>query len=290
MPDIGMYFNKAEVHEAIIRGGFERFADIPEQFLDEDIVCDWLHYAGSPIEKYYAQVPQKWRSDGFLQFAAFNGCNVLKDTSPDQTLCYRALVGRCVANDCWSLSNVHPEFRDDEILKAVSKRLKGADFLMLIKEIDWIGPAMSDDLVRECCSEDFEFALGAPPGLLRQDIIEYLDLKWPKVLRTIRDHGRLDLLSIKLAKDGWPENHNLLSPTSLPQAIDELRHTSRINYPETLYMAYIMRFPIEDVVSAMSGSRLKKLLLEMYPKEALTPFLKQDNGLKGIFLEDAMGL
>lgn len=290
MPEIGMYFNQAEVDEGILLGRFKRFADIPEQFMDEDIVCDWLHYAGSPIEKYYAQVPQKWRSDGFLQFAAFNGCNVLKDTSPDQTLCYRALVARCAVNDCWSLRDVHPEFRDDEILKAVSKRLKSHEFLNLIKEIDWIGPAMSDALLRECCSDDFEFALDAPPGLLGHDIVEYLDLRWPKVFRTIRDRGRFDLLSEKFSKDGWPGNYNLLEPSTLSQAIEELRYTSRINYPETMYMAYIMRFPLDEVVPAMSGSRLKKLLLEMYPKEALTPYLKHDKGLKGIFLEDALGI
>lgn len=297
MPDIGMYLNKAEVHEAIVLGVFKRFADIPEQFLDDDLVCDWVHFSGSPIEKYYAQVPQQWRSDEFLKFAAHSGCNVLKDTSPKQTHCYRALVNLCMANDCWDLRDVHPDFsdneiklRDDDLLKIAVKRLGAVDFLKLIKDIDWIGPAMSDNLVQKCCLEDFSFALDAPPGLLRKDIHEYIDLRMSTVLKTIRDRGRLDLLSIKLSEDGWPEYYNLLNPTSLSQAIDEIRHTSRINFPETLYMGYIMKFPIEDVVPAMSGSRLKKLLLEMYTKEELAPFMKQDNGLKGVLLDDALGL
>jgi hypothetical protein len=297
MPDIGMYFNKEEVHQAIVLGRFKCFADIPEQFLDEDLVCDWVHFSGSPIDKFYAQVPQRWRSDGFLKFAADGGCNVLKDTNPKQTHCYRELVRLCVANDCWDLRDVHPTFRDNEIklrddglLSVVLKRLGPAEFLKLIKDIDWIGQAMSDNLIQQCCRDDFAFALDAPPGLLRQDVHEYMDLRWPKVLKSIRDCGRLDLLSTKLVKDGWPESHNLLNPTSLSQAIDELRHTSRMNHSETLYMGYIMRFPIEDVVPAMSGSRLKKLLLEMYSVDELQPHMKQDNGLKAVLLDDALGL
>lgn len=296
MPDIGIYLNKAEVHEAIVLGVFKRFADIPEQFLDDDLVCDWVHFSGSPIERYYAQVPQQWRSDEFLKFAAHSGCNVLKDTSPKQTHCYRALVNLCMANDCWDLRDVHPDFsdneiklRDDDLLKIAVKRLGAVDFLKLIKDIDWIGQAMSDELIEQCCRDDFSFAIDAPPGLLRKDVHEYINFRSHKVFKTIHDRGRFDLLSLKLA-EGWPENTNLLSPTSLPQAIDELRHTSRVNSAATLYMGYIMRFPIEDVVPAMSGSRLKKLLLEMYSKEALAPFMKQDNGLKGVLLDDALGL
>jgi hypothetical protein len=290
MQDTRIYLTAAEVDEGILLGHFPRLSDIPEQFLDDNLAIEWLKFAGSPIERHYAQVPQALRSSAFLKFAAFNGCNVLKDTSPAQTECYRELVHLCLMNDCQALRDVHPKFRTVQTLKVLKTRFNALDFLPLIQDIEWVGPAMSDELVSELCDDDFSFVLQAPASLLRKDLVDYVDLRRPKVITSLRINGRLDLLAAKLAKEGWPKNYDLTRPASLEDVVARLPGCTPRYYPETLYLAFVMTYPIDQVVPAMNTVHLKKLLLEMYSIDELRPHMKQDNGLKAVLLDDALGL
>lgn len=124
---------------------------------------------------------------------------------------------------------------------------------------------------------------------MRGDMCKYVDLYRPKIPVLLRSRGRLDLVAETIEVHGWPSNR-IDVPSSLEEAVDLVLESNLGQYRETLYMGYVMLFPIEDVVPAMKGARLKKLLLEMFPAEALQPFMKRDKALKGVLLEDAMGL
>jgi hypothetical protein len=100
----------------------------------------------------------------------------------------------------------------------------------------------------------------------------------------------MDLIAEKIKFNGWLDSENYPEPSSLGEAIDYLLEQRPAFSPEALYMGYVMLYPIDDVVPAMKGNRLAKLLLEMYPAEALKPYMKRNNALRGVILEDAMGL
>jgi hypothetical protein len=55
-------------------------------------------------------------------------------------------------------------------------------------------------------------------------------------------------------------------------------------------MAYVMTYPMDEVVPLMCERKLHKLVLEMYPKEALTPYMKKYRDLRGVALEEELGL
>lgn len=283
-----LFSSKNEVYWAIFRHDIKHFADLPEEFLDADMAFQWLKCAGDPVAVHYAQIPQQWRSDEILEFAACEGVNVLKDISPEQTERYSGLANICSVHDYRILLDVHPQFRNDkDLIKNVCSRYR-SNLAQLVNEIDWFGPAIPDDLFNERCQNDLAFALDVPPQLLRQDIIEYVNLYQPSKVLILRHSGRMDLIAEKIETDGWLNNYP--EPLSLEEGIEYLLETRPCFSPETLYMGYVMLYPFEDVVKAMKGNRLAKLLLEMYSAEALKPYMKRDKSLKGALLEDAMGL
>jgi hypothetical protein len=283
-----LFSSKNEVYEAIFRHDIEHFSELPEEFLDADMAFQWLKGAGDPVAVHYAKIPQQWRSDEILEFAAGEGVNVLKDISPEQTKRYSVLANLCSIHDYRILLDVHPQFRNDKaLIKNVCSRYRST-LAQLVNEIDWFGPAIPDDLFVERCQNDLKFALDVQPHLLRQDIIEYVNLLQPSKVLILRSLGRMDLIAEKIETDGWLDNYP--EPLSLEEAIGYLLETRPCFSPEALYMGYVMLYPFEDVVKAMKGNRLAKLLLEMYSAEALKPYMNRDKALKGALLEDAMGL
>ena len=282
------FSSKDDVLEAIFTDGFRHFADIPKEFLDADIAFQWLSKSGDPVEAHYAQIPHKWRSDDLLDFVAREGVNILKDTSPAQTQRYPALVMLCVGHDYKCLLDVHPQYRSDQwLVKGVCNRFP-LTLSKVVNDIDWFASAMSDDLFDECCRDNLQFCLDVLPDLMRKNIVEYVNLDSRKKLLLLRSCGRVDLIAEKITVDQWPEQYD--EPKSLAEAVDAVLDCRPGYYTETLHMGYVMLYPIEDVVPAMKGARLKKLLLEMYPAEDLKPFMNRDNVLKGVLLDDALGL
>jgi hypothetical protein len=285
------FSSKDEVYEALFKDGFRHFSDIPKDFADDKIAFEWLRRQQGDADlagALYAQIPPQLRSDELLEFVAREGVNVLRDTSPEQTKRYPLLMYLCSAHDYRTLRDVDPAFRNDQtLLKNICSRYKSG-LAKLVNEVDWFGPAMSDDFFDECCRDDLQFALDVSPTLMRKSIVEYVDLDSRKNLLLLRSCGRVDLIAEKITVDQWPEQYN--EPKSLAEAVDAVLDC-RSGYPtETLHMGYVMLYPIDEVVPAMKGARLKKLLLEMYPAEALKPFMKHDSVLKGALLDDALGL
>jgi hypothetical protein len=79
-------------------------------------------------------------------------------------------------------------------------------------------------------------------------------------------------------------------PSTLFDAVGLIKQAESGGTDEALGMVYAMTYPLDQVVTAMTGNRLKKLLLEMYTAGELRPYLMQDTELKGVILEAALGI
>jgi hypothetical protein len=288
-----------QVLEAISARKVLRFCDIPEHLQNGESASSWLStilsYGMASPDPYYAEVPVKCRTDKFLRIAATLGCRVLKDTHPEDTGIYRELAVAAVSASRLSLKEVSPAFRDEEMLEYILKRFPG-EIHSLMRHVDWLVDAMTDDQFDRCCEDDFMVALDAPAHRIKGDISRYLHLGklTGHEITYIRLRGRLDVMSLKLKEGKWPfpQSGSTMMPRE-PESMEALLGMLEKSDPgtpyETVYMACIMRFPIEEVIAAMSGSRLKKLLIEMYSPAELRLHMKQDNGLKAVLLDDAMG-
>jgi hypothetical protein len=289
-----------EVFVVIDNGDLELFSDIPARWQTSEVAIYAIKNAPldtvSQRNLLYTQVPAHCRTDEFLMAAAQSGCFVLKDTKPHQTPIYRELAKKCITLSRYALDHLDPRFRDDEMLEFISSCFPN-DMSMLCTHYDWLIEAMSDDLFERCCRASFFFALDAPDHRIKGNLSRYLQLDKLSghEIVFIRQSGGLDLLALKLKEGPWPfppsgEYMMPVEPESMEKLLERLERSDPDTPYETIYMACMMREPIDQVVPLMASNRLKKLLLEMYSAEALAPFVKTDTGLRGAMLEQAMGL
>jgi hypothetical protein len=291
--------NLEEVVQAIKDRRVLNFSDIPLRHQNGDTAKVWLgvllSYGFENPDRYYQEVPDGCRTDEFLRYAVTAGCSVLRDITPSDTNIYGELVRLSVGANRFTLKHVDPAFRDEDLLEDVFKRYFN-QMRSLIQDIDWIAAAMSDDLLDRCCKRNFLIALDFPIPRIEGDIGRYLDLEIlnGEVIKDIRKKGWLDLISAKVGAGIWPLSISgkalMKKPSSMDQALILLEGSEPGSAQEAMYMACLMREPVEQVLLLMASNRLKKLLLEMYSPEALAPHLKSDLGLRGVMLEDAMGL
>lgn len=296
-----------EVVAAIKSGRVLQFADIPQHHMCERTAIAWLDMAyelSLGVEASFGEVPLECRTTTFMMLAAKMGCSVLAETTPEQCSNYRGLAETSISAKYSALYDVDERFRDQKMVN-YAFACWPRDVYAIAQLSPWVIEIMSDDLLNKSAHQDPLFALAVPPERLQEPLCRYMSLhiisdRMGKY-RPIREMGRLDLLAIRVGEGEWFYNYlsgskfsqhsSVLRPDSLEHAVEVLDGlSSRKHDEETIYMSYIMSFPIEQVVPAMKGSRLKALLLEMYSKEALAPFLKIDVGLKGVMLEDALGL
>lgn len=300
MSKLTEYSKSYQVKDALNSGEVRCFTDLPECFQTPEMAIRYLQhftkYTDVNSEFQYKTVPINCRTDDFLMTAATMGCRVLKDISPEDTGKYRELAVAAIGASRLSLKDVSSRFRDEEMLEFILKRFSG-EIHSLMGRVDWLVDAMTDDQFDRCCQDDFMVALDAPAHRIKGDICRYLHLGklTGHEITYIRLRGRLDVMSMKLKEDKWPfplsgSTMMLSEPESMEVLLAMLEKSDPGTSYETVYMACMMREPIDQVVPVMRGNRLKKLLLEMYPEEALRPYLMDDNQLKGAFLDDAMGL
>ena len=291
-----------QVLEAIGAGQVFWFSDVPERHQNSESAKAWLKkilgYATADPDQYFQQIPKKCYTVGLLNFAAMFGCLVLKGTDPNELGDYRAVACSAVNANRYNIQHVDPAFRDEEMLSHIYK-CYNARMHQLIPVVDWLFDAMSDVMLEICCEGNFFFALEAPAHRMKDGVSRYLHLSrlsGTNIVK-IRSQGRLDLISLKLKEEKWPfplfrEKGEIMpiEPESMEMLLERLEKSDPNTPCETIYMACMMREPIDQVVPLMASHRLKKLLIEMYPREALTPFMKKDVGLRGALLEEAIGL
>lgn len=286
-----------DVLEAIYDGGVICFADIPVSYKTLEMAVFWIENAPAetPLDRdfLYSTVPQSFRSDEFLLAAVKQGCFVLKDTKPEQTGIYREIACIAIQNSRYALNSLDPTFHDEEMLEFVFS-LYPNRMHEWSRRVDGLVDIMSDDLIHRCCQAHFLFALDAPAHRMKWDIGRYLEMKLITAfeINRMRCKRLTNLISVKLRDEPWPfsESDMATDPGSLMETQMCLEMCNPGCARETIYMACMMREPIEKVVPAMNSNRLKKLLFEMYSQGELAPYLQDDNLLRGAYLEDAFGL
>jgi hypothetical protein len=287
-----------EVLVAIGAGCYPGFLDIPARHHSEATAIAWLEHEwkyGTPdLRARYEQIPANCRTFDFMCKAATFRCDVLKDATPEQYADYEGIARTAIVHSWIALHDLDLRFREKmvgDILSCWNTRIDA-----IVRSCKWLLELIPDDLVEVYAGNNMLFAFEAQHRL-QEPLQRYVCLnrlsRTSAELKAIREMRRLDLLADKIREGHWFRGEKYFKPdqpNSLQEGILWLNGASGAPHYETLYLCYVMTYPIEEVVPAMEGSRLKKLLLEMYSAEALAPFMKVDAGLRGVMLEEAMGL
>lgn len=283
-----------DVYAAISNGRFSHFDEIPQRFQSGWVALEWFKSmaTSSPnqsLEQLFCQVPAELQSMELLLSASDAGCNILGhiDLGKDNN---HASVGLgCMRKNYKNLSSLDPKYRD---LAAEHLAWNSTHKVHLIaREFPWFREHLEPGEFTRCCI-NMDFALDTPE--LQDDIRRSILLKGDHYDR-IRARGRLDVLAEQIAAGEWPTllpNSELPGPkpTSLESGISRVAQCYHGKDRESLHMAYLMTYPMDEVVPLMCERRMAKLVLEMYSEEALAPYLKKYRALRGVVLEDAMGL
>lgn len=109
----------------------------------------------------------------------------------------------------------------------------------------------------------------------------------------LRGIGKLKLAAEYMQGGHWPEpdgyDPHLEKPSNVHDAFLAIQSSldSRV---VTMYMVYLMTQPIEEVIGLMGNHQFMFLVKEMYTEDELRPLMKTNSYLRGVLLEDALGL
>jgi hypothetical protein len=284
-----------DVNVAICNNLIHNFSQIPAHLQGSEIAEEWFSAMEfsklKPLHECYLEVPSKFRSPDFMKAVALAGVNILGDLDPMQVDVYRDIAMTCVEVNHKNLASLDPQFRD-EAAEHLSWNRTG-DMHLIAREFPWIRDHMQSQEFNRCCLNiDFALDCDELPLKIRTHIFNMCEASSFKI---VRGRGRLGLLAEQVSACFWPkvfDDEDMAGPrpTSIEDGINRLKQSKPDGVRETLYMAYMLAQPMDQVVPLMTGQRLQKLLFEMYPTEALQPYLKKSRALRGSFLEDSIGL
>jgi hypothetical protein len=273
----------------------QHFADIPFEFQTHEIANEWFlqkqHKNTEPLADCFRQIPQHLRSIELVRWAADDGINAIEGLDAQHPE-YQELAQICVLKNYQHIVSVHPDVR--QALLPVFCAIHITKIHQVDKEFEWFRSALTPECLR-ICTQNIDFFLDTPEEQITTDISQYTMTQnfcvW--LAYGLRKRGKIHLLAERIAAGDWPKDNyvkNIEKPISLLNGRYKLTASESGKEHETLYMAYLMSYPMDEVVPLMKGRRLQKLLFEMYSTEALAPYLKKSRELRGILLEDSLGL
>ena len=272
------------------------FYELPREFQNFEMAHEWFMHkikAGiKPLEECYHQIPISLRLPNLVPLIARDADISILDGFDTRLPGYRELAEAFVRKNYKHMDVIDPDVRREMMPEFTGLNFSRAH--LLAKEFDWFRGELSPSRFKTCCM-NIEFFLDTPEEDMPADVARYAMIENYCVITalTLRARGRVGLLADQISAGGWPDNDyvkDTVQPTSLADGVERLAASAPGKEHETLYMAYLMAQPMEEVIPLMCEQKLAKLALEMYSKEALAPYLKKYRVLRGVVLEDALGL
>lgn len=277
--------------------GFDRpFYELPREFQNFEMAHEWFMHkikAGNePLEDCYYQIHISLRLPNFVPLVARDADINILNSFDTRLPGYRELSEAFVRKNYKHMDVIDPDVRREMMPEFTGLNIPRAH--LLAKEFDWFRGELSPSRFKTCCM-NIDFFLDTPEEDMPADVARYAMIENYCVItaQTLRARGRVGLLADQISAGGWPDNDyvkDTVPPTSLADGVERLAASAPGKEHETLYMAYLMSQQMDQVVPLMTTRRLQKLLFEMYSTEALAPYLKKSRALRGILLEDSLGL
>jgi hypothetical protein len=276
---------------------FKDFASIPQECLNTANIMLWMESVfkktGTNPSKLLPQIPKQYITDELLKRAIDLSSSSLGEIKPSDTDDYLGLVLHALKSFnylAWCF--VDESYRTQATLDVLIEnevRIGLED-----PSTEWIKPLLNQQRIDRISAYNYEFALDVGLDKVSWEIVKTLLAKQPGGYKDLDLQGDLHYLSRMLAENVWPEPIRGFQYRPLENLADGVSRfmKTEINKPPTYYLfkAYVMSFPVDQVIAAMKTPVRRKVLLELYPTEVLRKHSGGDRELRGRLLEDEIGL
>jgi hypothetical protein len=299
-----------EVTNGIRIGKITKFSDIPEHRLSANVAHLWVDHGRGTL----GEIPLKFIDDG-VRFAAMSPManhvhmrNFITASfaaiDPRHTARYEELALRGIGRTQSVMQEVNEAFLTKSFLmKAISENSS-----VLFPFLHESPRSKKGEIVNGLIDQEVvDFALSRERVYLNSfDNQQFTD---DSIRTCIRSHNSLDYqdlvglgryhVLIDMVREGfWPTGRSL-RPESLEIGIQNLTPIkNNLLLPaqdHLLHRAYVLQHTIQEVIAQMNTPDRKKMLLDLYSADELTPYLKtthlgHDRAFKGHLLEEGLGL
>lgn len=272
------------------------FADIPDHLKTQKVAAAWFDFVSHrdylKIDGYWQQLPTDLVTDALRNEALGMEPWIFKHIDPGDTDQYLALFARAHASSTRVTRMLHPDFRNSKAVDAMLEA--GSEFELSFLSNAWVAEVMTAEQMETAARISARVMARLPVDKISENALYIHLVEGVMGYHHLRQERKLRLAADFLKSGHWPEltNHvvrNQPVPTDAAQAV------GLIDQPENaliqaLNMAFLLTYPIEEVMALMTTRKLIKLAQEMYTADELRPLMKTNKLLKEALLEDALGL
>jgi hypothetical protein len=275
---------------------FSYFESIPDSLLDSEVALKWLETSvkmrGYGSDSAIQKIPQHLISDDIRRSAVKLGVRALMFINPDDTEIYMELVLMATAISSFGYIMIHESFQTLETLEAIIDH-DPKHMSMNWKGHQWMKPFLTQAMIDRVATTNYPFAMSVGIRNVAWSSVKEMLVKNPDFYEDLTESGGGDLIVKMIQEGGWPakiDGETNFKPKGLTLLAGMLMDAEEDSAKRYLYRAYLQTFPIDKVFKVMSAPDRRKLLMEIYPPEALIGLAKDDRNFRGALLEDALGL
>lgn len=278
---------------------YERFEKLPEHCKNAFGASKWYQaWATEDVDPAFAcgcfqQIPLNLVNDDLRKYAVFHHMQVIDLIDPSDTPAYKSICLIAYRSSYKAAQFFKAEVHTTEMVELMIRDYSWS-FLDAYRLCPWIAELMTPALIETACLTSDVFMLSLPDALMSRAALNKHLGEGTSTYSLLKKMGRLHI-GVEYLKSGrWPESDGpfddiVQKPESLVEAFSILVQNDK-EMPLALYMAYVMTYPIEDVMSLVVSQATARPLVHMYSEKELRPHTKVNRHLKAVMLEDSLGL
>ena len=278
---------------------YDRFEELPEQCKNEFGAEKWFKaWATDGVDQDFAcdcfqQIPLHLMTDDLRKYAIFNHTQVLELIDPSDTPAYKSICLQAYRFSSRAAEFFKEEARTTEIVELLIKDYSWS-FLTSYRAYPWISELMTPALIEKASLASDMFMLSLPDDQMSQAALDKHLGEGTSTYSALQRVGKLHI-GVEYLKGGrWPESDGTLDyPIPKPKGIEDAFCAlvqNDMEMPRALYMAYVMTYPIEDVMALVVSPATARPVIDMYSEKELRPHIKANRHLKALMLEESLGL
>lgn len=284
---------------------YEKFDEIPSELRVPESLFVWVFDTAEMIK----EIPVEFVDHDIRLAAVWKAGETIEFISMDDTDRYEEIALCAIGSRPASLDKVNPSvFSDHFFIQAITAR---SDVVFHFRKVLDNGYKLSSEVVSavlenaitaisSLVSAEGFAALATDEMVQRGVLTSFVDqYAWWIDLRSLDLIGKTSVVQEAISSGFWPITFRIdsdepyfpdvLRPASLPEAIAAYSQSNE-NYTELFKFAVLSYGPDQVISSLHSTSCGLDTLQALYTDQELAPFAKKYKGLRGRFLENALGM